>query len=400
MGSFIYWQNNKVLSGHVESDISNTLHQTTQLVNFYINRAENNISNLAADPLVIQALEKRDSLKFSQVSDKLAIVKRSTDVLENLAVMEIRGSSCIPRATNQSASSILGQNLSARDYCQGILKNKDKYLSASFMSAVSGSPALGLAIPVKNNKGEMLGFVFGSLNLNELRGYLWDLQQGQESKVELLDRYGTMFLNTEEKIEKLNDLSDEEKEELSKVKTGLVSSKNEGYFRDEDNFVGYQTNDSLTVIYEKSAVSLLSLSQILNWTILVSLSVAIVLTLIIILIFVGKITNRISRLSKITQKIAGGEFNVELSGGDISGKDETAVLAQSFNDMAGKLKDLYENLDNKVKERTFELEKSEKKTKTALSEAERLNNLMVGRELEMLKLKKEVSELRNTPNKQ
>ena len=47
MGAFIYWQNNRVITAHLNSDITNTVDQVTQLVNFYVDRAENNLTSLA-----------------------------------------------------------------------------------------------------------------------------------------------------------------------------------------------------------------------------------------------------------------------------------------------------------------------------------------------------------------
>jgi nitrate/nitrite-specific signal transduction histidine kinase len=133
-----------------------------------------------------------------------------------------------------------------------------------------------------------------------------------------------------------------------------------------------------------------------NLLIFASLLLALLLTLLVVYFFVGKVTQRISRLSHITQEIAGGKFSIELDKKDLTAKDETAILARSFNVMALKLKDLYDNLDNKVKERTQKLEQSEAETKKALDEAQRLNNLMVGRELEMVKLKEELKKVNKT----
>jgi methyl-accepting chemotaxis protein len=251
--------------------------------------------------------------------------------------MEVRGSSCIAIASNQAAASAVGKDFSNRDYCIGIIKTKTTYLSSAYISSINGNPVLGLVVPVRNAKGEMLGFVYGSLNLGELRGYLWDLQQGQNSKVELLDRYGVMFLNTEEIIDKLGVLTSEEEEEVAKIEEGIAGGKLSGNFRDEDNFVGYRSNGSITLIYEKTATNLLALIKSLNSVVFYSLLVSIFLIIIFVYIFIGRVTRRISQLGKITQEIAGGKFNVKFSENELQGKDETAVLSRSFNDMAGKL---------------------------------------------------------------
>lgn len=57
------------------------------------------------------------------------------------------------------------------------------------------------------------------------------------------------------------------------------------------------------------------------------------------------------------------------------------------------LSDLQKSLEEKIKERTSLLTQSEKKLKKTLDNSERVNKLMVGRELKMIELKKQLKEL-------
>ena len=82
---------------------------------------------------------------------------------------------------------------------------------------------------------------------------------------------------------------------------------------------------------------------------------------------------------------------------------EFSQLSQSFKVMIHSLQDLYNNLEKKVAERTKELDErnkrlneSESQLKNALETSERANKLMVGRELEMLELKKVIKTLRGS----
>ena len=107
--------------------------------------------------------------------------------------------------------------------------------------------------------------------------------------------------------------------------------------------------------------------------------------------FVSIIIRPLKELKVFSEKISSGDFSEKI---EIKTDDELSDLAKSFNNMAEKLGDLYNNLENKVKERTEALEKSEVESKKTLVESERANKLMVGRELEMVKLKKEIDELK------
>jgi methyl-accepting chemotaxis protein len=77
-----------------------------------------------------------------------------------------------------------------------------------------------------------------------------------------------------------------------------------------------------------------------------------------------------------------------------SSNDEIGVLAASFNEMAEglqvsrkNLKDLNNDLENKVTERTEELSRT-------MVDLERMNKLMVGRELKMIEMKEEMKKLK------
>jgi methyl-accepting chemotaxis protein len=115
--------------------------------------------------------------------------------------------------------------------------------------------------------------------------------------------------------------------------------------------------------------------------------------LLISLIISKKITKPLADLETGAEKIQAGDFNYQIK---VFSNDETGLLAQAFNEMARKLSDIYKNLETKVKERTEKLEQSQIELKKALDSSERSNKLMVGRELEMIKLKKEIEEFKKT----
>lgn len=82
------------------------------------------------------------------------------------------------------------------------------------------------------------------------------------------------------------------------------------------------------------------------------------------------------------RKVKEGDFDVHV---EALSNDEIGDVADSFNDMAGKLKISYGSLEQKVKEKTKELEDK-------VGELEKMNDLMIGRELTMIELKKKLEE--------
>ncbi len=98
----------------------------------------------------------------------------------------------------------------------------------------------------------------------------------------------------------------------------------------------------------------------------------------------------IQKLSKAVEQIIHGDLSQRVS---IKSKDEIGVLAHSFNAMTSKLEKSHAELEDKVKEKTEEL--AEK-----VLEFEKMNKLMVGRELRMVELKQQIKKAQERLAKQ
>src|SRR5690606_26548707 len=83
----------------------------------------------------------------------------------------------------------------------------------------------------------------------------------------------------------------------------------------------------------------------------------------IILVLYHRIIGSISRLQRGTQIIGRGDLNYKLSNGDDS---EIGQLSRAFDVMTQKLKQSYDNLENKVIERTRDLERLSRKNEILL----------------------------------
>ena len=103
------------------------------------------------------------------------------------------------------------------------------------------------------------------------------------------------------------------------------------------------------------------------------------------------ITRSITKLRDAARKISEGKLNTKI---EIKSKDEIGQLASVFNEMAAKLKESYSDLEQKVFGRTKELEATKKVLEENLKDLKQMNNLMIGRELKMVELKKEIEELK------
>jgi two-component system, NtrC family, sensor kinase len=111
------------------------------------------------------------------------------------------------------------------------------------------------------------------------------------------------------------------------------------------------------------------------------------------IIFAYNFTKPIDALATIASEFSAGNYTNKAKE---SGLREFMILAQSFNKMTGQLVSLNQNLEEKVNQRTKELEKSKEEIENRNSELERINKFMVGRELQMVKLKEEIERLKSS----
>ncbi len=113
--------------------------------------------------------------------------------------------------------------------------------------------------------------------------------------------------------------------------------------------------------------------------------IAVVIALVFSILFSRTFFKPLDNLTDTVQRVGAGNLAVRAK---VFSEDEFGFLATSFNSMTDHLVEYSLGLENKVAERTVELDKK-------MFEIEQINNLMVDRELKMIELKKEIKLLKN-----
>ncbi|PCI28758.1 hypothetical protein COB52_03245 [Candidatus Kaiserbacteria bacterium] len=132
----------------------------------------------------------------------------------------------------------------------------------------------------------------------------------------------------------------------------------------------------------------------------VILIMGILASLFVALSIANIVAKSIQKVRNVAVEVAKGNMDAEV---DTSGKDEIAELAQAVEKMRLSLIKSFNILEEKVQERTTELENAKKllsgkvtegeeKLKKRVEELEDMNRLMVGREIKMVELKEEIEE--------
>jgi nitrogen fixation/metabolism regulation signal transduction histidine kinase len=147
---------------------------------------------------------------------------------------------------------------------------------------------------------------------------------------------------------------------------------------------GKDYNDTLAVSTQRVSDSIKTSEQnlIVNGWITLLISFFCVAAGFTVYFFIKELIFKpLNKITKATEEISSGNLNYQIGS---TQKDEIGTLSSSFDMMAKNLKESYQNVENKINERTQELTK--------------LNKFMIDRELKMIELKKEIEALKKQNN--
>jgi len=372
--SIVVTQQGKTLwMSHYRDMLSERLDYTAVLVNLFFGRIENNLVSLSKDSDIIAGLTDSNYQKKDIITQKLDQFKNIVVTVESVGIHTTKDGRCIVVFGDESAQNLVGQDFSDRDYCKGILESKKPYISTVFTSKVTGNPAVGLAVPVQNDKGEMVGYIVGIVKLQDLRGYLWDLQNDESISV-LFDRNNLPIVHTFDK--------EEDYQKYQEELLQLHEKGNEGFFETPTYLYGYKTVQNMVIVIGEPSKNIRAfLLQINQLIIPLNLASAGPL-LLVAFIIIGTVTQRLERLTAIAKNISQDQKDAAVDPSLQKSSDEVGVLSRTVAGMVESIRQSQENLEKKVEERTHDLEK--------------LNSYMTDRELKMIEMKKEIEQLKQS----
>jgi len=161
-------------------------------------------------------------------------------------------------------------NFSDREWFQGVLKNKQTYVSNVFISDASNHPIIVISTPIFSKEGEVIGMWGGSLDIEYLTDFLMKVQKENthtllidENFVEIADTrdFGAHGIVRDEKIIEIMDIESDS--------PSLIKQNGEFYFK-SDFKVANKNWSIITMISENDLIPQLS-SQRNNDFILISL---------------------------------------------------------------------------------------------------------------------------------
>jgi methyl-accepting chemotaxis protein len=306
------------------------------------------------------------------------------------------------------------------------ISQKETYVSSVYIDEITSEPMVVIATPVTDIFGDFKGTLMADISLK----FMWDLvgglRIGKNGLAYVVDRQGNLIAFGDisrvlrgENLIRLEEVNEFVKGDALIYKPGADISKGILSTYVIANHAHLVTPDWAVV------VELPALEAYESVIYGIGVSMGIIILSAILAIWVGmylskRITKPIISLRDAAAEIGKGKLDAKI---EIESRDEIGELAAGFNDMAAKLKGLYETLEAKVEERTRELEEAKtsleikvtartkelkeiaerqeetikKRTKEIqerVGELERFHRLAVGRELKMIELKEEIKKLK------
>ncbi len=231
------------------------------------------------------------------------------------------------------------------------------YFSEILQDGPNGGQVVAVAVPVIGPGGEFRGvlagmFQIGPNSLTVLYGDIIKLKIGVRGSAYLVDQSGKVIYHSDPQ-QIGQDYSGKE------AVRALLNQKNSNAIRSKgqdgaDIAAGFAplSGADWGLVVEESWASLTAANRAYLWSLTALLMLGMIIPMVVVHFSSKQIVRPLNELRHAATELAHGNFDRTIL---THTDDEIADLASQFNIMAGELRDMYANLEEKVAERTAEL---------------------------------------------
>ncbi|WP_445242487.1 SpoIIE family protein phosphatase [Microcoleus vaginatus] len=289
-------------------------------------------------------------------------------------------------------------------YIQGVKAGKPTWTSVYSLDPINFI-AVEAVRPIYAKNGKILGVIGVDLQLSNITNFLRDLNISSSGRVFVMERDGQLIANSSSQASfgKVNGKT--QRFSALNINDPLIQRTAQTLKNRFSNFQGIRERQTLSFqIKGKSYFVLVHPWQDqfgLNWLIVTVVPesdfmgqinahtrttiglcvVALTIALLIGILTAGWITRPIELITEASEDMADGNLKQYVKHSRLVELDK---LGKSFNRMAGQLKELFETLEDKVKERTAELASANDEI-ISLNERLKEDNLRMGAELDIVR---------------
>ncbi len=319
----------------------------TEKANAYLNGAEILLNTISYSILDLDLQEKYNLLKETMINNGKFTIMYLLDEKGRVLV------------ENTGTDKFRSFDLSGESFYKGAISTGKLFYSEPFISIFSDKISVTISLPIiRNNKIE--GILIGELNLIELQHIIDNLTIIENASIFIADDFGRLIAHPNHNwVQERRIVIDN-----YFVKTGLNKNNYTGFYFDKNlkkwilgrtakiknNWLVVITQDRLRVIYPLFVFIVISI---------VGFIITIMFFLLLQLKNINKITEAIFLFIDKTESLSKGSYK-EIQKDKVNSFSEINRLSRSFSRMIKAIKDRDRYLEQRVKDRTSELEKANK----------------------------------------
>lgn len=393
IGSFSFFNTRAALKTTTLGGLNAIAEFQEAKVLIFLDKLRNLTKNFATDGLVVDSVENINN----QIGDEGQIVEELTaHLIDNKLPLDNSVSSIDiltldGRMISSTVISRIGINKSDERYFYNVAD--DLYMDDIHRIADQEGIMLGIGVPIMTRSGvsKKIGVLVIHFDVNQINKLLTGelvSELGALTQLRGIGETGETYLVNQDKLMVTDSLFIENAPFNQLVDTYPVRK----CFEDGEEIIGIWENyrgvsvvgSSMCISVGNFKLTLLSeqdenetlapVNQLRNTLLLV---VLVVFLMVIILSYTlsRSFSVPLENLSKMADRLSRGDLNVKTE--IIKSNNEVGRLSRTFNQM------------------THNLSNSQKKLKEKIKETEKINRLMIGREIKMMELKKEINNLKN-----
>ena len=260
-------------------------------------------------------------------------------------------------AASQDRQETIGQDWSNRNYFRQIIRTLQPVYSDILADGPQNADVITAAVPIFGNQGELLGVLVGmfrtrATSVSAFYGGIVKQRLVENGEMYLVDGNGRLIYHPD--IQRIGeDFSAQPA--VRKLLAGEAGAGRIQNLEGRDIVGGYSPvpGTSWGLVTEESWTNLISGSQSYRQLLLLLMVLGVLIPAAIVAVGVRRITQPVNDLIIASQQVAQGNFDQTITA---KSGDEIEDLAEQFNLMARQLRDSYGQLEQRVAERTYELE--------------------------------------------
>jgi len=362
----------------IHQEIFNNSHTqaelTAEFTANYIEVIQANIKSFSTISVIIDYLNEKNIQAATEMLVQFVQIQKVLDASGLYDANGIQLAVSTPNATTN------GQSFADREWFQQAKSTKLPFFSAPIKSRSTGNAIAPYAIPILNEENQLIGVISGTISLVKLSAVIVKINTNSDISYALIDlrNGGTIIAHGDPQMI-LTSVSESYTSVINLMSSGESGGLEVTNSDGEKDLIGFAVLSNLpwgVMIVTPSETAFASISALTQTAGIISI-VIVLITAVLGALFVLQITKPIQRLVEETKEIGKGNLDYQIK---TTRKGEIGDLSRAFSDMTGNLKkvmvsnerlieeadgrksaekrleDLNETLEQKVKERTSQLE--------------------------------------------